>query len=190
MSKTGAFAFESYVIFTKNVNKFFHSQLNFHKICMCGNDNVKLQVQNTPNLLSNLVSTISKFLKTAPIVEAGLNCCHVVCLRQPEICTIFSQLNLAGVTISAMETHAEEIGVLKAGSMVIRNMVARTREYKKLFLEGHAEALLTGILKRYPDRIDLVEVTRAAIRDLDLELDLCTKWDGSGKNQMKHDWEV
>jgi len=145
---------------------------------MCGNDDVKYKASKTENLLQNIVISMQKWINVPEIIEAGLTCCHVICLRVNENCYTFAKLDLPGICLRAMEMHEGDVRVQKNGAMLIRNMVARNRDLQKEFFHGDVEAILVKAKEAFGER-DLQEVVKAALRDLDLDsAGLKEQWTG------------
>merc|ERR1712110_19530 len=88
---------------------------------MCGNDDVKHAASKTENLLQNIVVSIQKWISNPDIVEAGLTCCHVICLRVNENCYTFASLDLPSICLRAMENFEKNKTIQKNGAMLIRN---------------------------------------------------------------------
>ena len=62
--------------------------------------------------------------------------------------------------------------------MAIRNLVARTRDHATQFLSLGVEPLLQRTLRTHASCAD---EAKAALRDLDLKVELKTPWMGEGK---------
>ena len=62
--------------------------------------------------------------------------------------------------------------------MAIRNLVARTREYSGEFVNLGVEGLLQRTLAQQPTCAD---EAKAALRDLDLKVELKERWTGTGQ---------
>jgi len=152
---------------------------------MCGNDEVKYQAAKTDGLLGNIVACLKKWSKSAPIVEAVLSCCQVICLREPDNCHTFAKFELPEYCVQVMKEHRSSAGVQRSGSMLIRNMVARTKELQKQFLEHDIETFLSEVLESHKDK-DTVEAVRSAQRDLDIDYGAVSQWTGTGK-QLRRD---
>lgn len=61
--------------------------------------------------------------------------------------------------------------------MAVRNLVARTRQYTPQFVELGVEPLLQRIVATHPTCQD---EAKAALRDLDLKVELKERWTGAG----------
>lgn len=62
--------------------------------------------------------------------------------------------------------------------MAIRNMVSRVPENKQFFVEYGVEEVIQTAIKTHGDQVK--DVARAALRDLDLKVDLVEQWRGTG----------
>ncbi len=62
--------------------------------------------------------------------------------------------------------------------MATRNVVARVREHAQVFVELGIEAIIQDAMARFPECQD---EAKAALRDLDLKVELKELWTGEGK---------
>lgn len=62
--------------------------------------------------------------------------------------------------------------------MAVRNLVARSREYSDAFLVLGVEDLIREAIRRHEDCQD---EGKAALRDLDLKVNLIERWTGQGQ---------
>ena len=62
--------------------------------------------------------------------------------------------------------------------MAIRNMVSRLPENKRVFIEYGVEGVINTALKNHGEAVK--DLARAALRDLDLKVELVEQWRGTG----------
>lgn len=64
--------------------------------------------------------------------------------------------------------------------MATRNLVVRVPENRAPMIECGVEDVIHGALKSFPKAVDLNDVAKAALRDLDLHVHLEEQWKGTG----------
>lgn len=68
----------------------------------------------------------------------------------------------------------------KLGCMAVRNLVARCPENRQPLIECQVEELIHLALKTYETDYSLKDVAKAALRDLNLKVNLEEQWKGIG----------
>lgn len=62
--------------------------------------------------------------------------------------------------------------------MAVRNMVSRNPENKQVFVEYGVEAVIHSALRNHGNEVK--DMAHAALRDLNLKVDLMEQWRGTG----------
>ncbi|ELU02618.1 hypothetical protein CAPTEDRAFT_184330 [Capitella teleta] len=142
-----------------------------------GNDQVKVAIvaQNGAPLI---VTATDKHIKQASVAEMSCSAVASIVLRNPAHCKVFMECQVADVIVKAMQLHADKSGVQKKACMAVRNLVARSREYSDAFLVLGVEDLIREAIRRHEDCQD---EGKAALRDLDLKVNLIERWTGQGQ---------
>ena len=86
----------------------------------------------------------------------------------------------APLIVYAMQVHTNHSGVQKQACMAVRNLVARTRHHVPAFLESGVEPLIRKARQQHKTKLD--DESHAALRDLDLDVELKERWRGTGEN--------
>lgn len=152
--------------------KFIRQSLALVKV-MSRNDEVKRSVIKSQAV--DLMMEILQLHQDSPtICESIFATLTTVSLRNPSHCDVIMSKQFAPLLIGAMERHNGHAGMQKQACMVIRNLVARTRNHQQAFISLNVEALINKARKRHGDVLD--EESKAALRDLDLEVNLNCRW--------------
>ncbi|XP_060068839.1 armadillo repeat-containing protein 6-like [Ylistrum balloti] len=149
---------------------------------LAGNDEVKLEAVKS-NALEIILVAMIKHQANSAVAELCCAAIATLVLRNPAHCN--AVISLAGhqSIIQAMKIHPKDAGVQKQACNAIRNLVARTREHCDPILELGAEALINEALKNHPGCAD---DAKAALRDLDCQVELKVYWKGEGSS-LAHD---
>jgi len=140
---------------------------------MSGNDDVKRAVCKS-QAIDLMMLALSEHKDSPAVCESVFAAVTTVSLRIPEHCDVIMSKGFAPLVISAMEFHKNHSGVQKQACMAIRNMVVRTRNHKKPFIDFNVEGLIHKARSKHGNYLDAE--SKAALRDLDLEVDLKTPW--------------
>jgi len=150
--------------------------LNLVKV-LAGNDKVKSEVAKGGGI-PLILAVIEDHSMKSSTVENGLQSLAAVCLRQPENAKQVLEADGANLIISTMSKHPKNTKVLSAGASAIRNIVSREKSLGKYFIDLGAEDLLNDALQKHGEKIG--DTLKAALRDLDLQVELAIPWTGTG----------
>jgi len=140
---------------------------------MSGNDDVKRAVCKS-QAIDLMMLALNEHKDSPAVCESVFAAVTTVSLRNPDHCDVIMSKGFAPLVISAMEFHKNHPGVQKQACMAIRNMVVRTRNHKKPFIDFNIESLIHKARSKHGQYLDAE--SKAALRDLDLEVDLKTPW--------------
>lgn len=148
---------------------------------VAGNDDVKDAIVNVGGT-DLIVLAMSRHLGSPQVCEQSCAALCMLALRKPENCRVIMEGGGALAALQAMKTHPREAGVQKQACMLIRNLVARTRDFSQLILEMGAENLIVEARAAHRDCDD---VAKAALRDLGCKVELRELWTGR-KGSLAH----
>jgi len=111
-------------------------------------------------------------------VAAGLSCISALTLRSPSNAGVFYDCGAAQVIVDAMKAYPNSVNVLKQAAWAIRNMSVRNKSESKEFLAYGVEELLRNAMRLHGSKLD--DNVKAALRDLELKVDLKERWTGKG----------
>ncbi|XP_066513510.1 armadillo repeat-containing protein 6-like [Hoplias malabaricus] len=148
---------------------------------IAGNDDVKDAIVNAGGT-ELIVMAINRNMSNAQVCEQGCAALCVLALRKPNNCKVIMENGGALAALQAMKAHPAEVNVQKQSCMLLRNLVARTRDFSQTILEMGAEALIGQALVSHRDCGD---VGRAALRDLGCQVELRELWTGK-KGSLTH----
>lgn len=151
---------------------------------MSRNDDVKVAIVNS-ELLDQVLDTLNRHSGSAPICEATFALIASLSLRNTTHCDIMMKKKAAPLIVYAMQVHPDHAGVQKQACMAVRNLVARTRNHVPAFIECGVEALIRKA--RQDHQKILGDESHAALRDLDLEVELKERWRGEKTPVMMDD---
>lgn len=141
---------------------------------VAGNDDVKDAIVSA-GATDLIVLAISHHLANPQICEQGCAALCMLALRKPENCSVIMEGGGALAALQAMKAHPREVAVQKQACMLIRNLVARSRDFSQPILEMGAENLITEARATHRDCDD---VAKAALRDLGCKVELRELWTG------------
>lgn len=144
---------------------------------ICGNDDVKKLVVKSEALDLTLAS-ITQHLSSSSVCEAAYTVIAAASLRCPSNCDIIMKKNAAELITEGMKQHLYDAGVQKAACRAIRNLVARNRYHKDEFINKNIENIIRQAKSRHNQVLE--DESKAALRDLNLDVDLKVRW--LGKN--------
>ncbi|XP_029679470.1 armadillo repeat-containing protein 6 homolog isoform X1 [Formica exsecta] len=144
---------------------------------LAGNDNVKSHIV-TSGCAPLIVSAISRMKRSENIVTAGLSCISALSLRSTSNSGVFYDCGAAQVIVDAMKAYPNNVNVLKQASWAIRNMSVRNKSESKEFLAYGVEDVLRDALRLHGPKLE--DNIKAALRDLELKVDLKERWTGKG----------
>ncbi|XP_072379419.1 armadillo repeat-containing protein 6 homolog [Diabrotica undecimpunctata] len=108
---------------------------------------------------------------------AGLNAVAALTLRSPENSKALFKAGMPAAITEIMKIYSDDKQIHKAGSRAIRNMVSRSRDQNRTFIDLGIEEILQADLKKFED-IDYD--IKAALRDLGCNVKLKEEWTGKG----------
>lgn len=111
-------------------------------------------------------------------MTAGLGCISALSLRSTSNSGVFYDCGAAQVIVDAMKAYPNNVNVLKQASWAIRNMSVRNRSESKEFLAYGVEEVLQDALRLHGPKLE--DNIKAALRDLELKVDLKERWTGKG----------
>ncbi|RZC41228.1 hypothetical protein BDFB_006691 [Asbolus verrucosus] len=138
---------------------------------------IKVEETGGVELMQDVMTTFMKNDNVVQTASAGLNCVAALSLRCPENSKALFEAGLPEVIINVMRKHPDEKSVQRPASWAIRNMVSRSRYQNKHFLELGAEELLQKNLAKFKE---FEYDTKAALRDLECDVELKEEWTGPG----------
>nr|XP_039248706.1 armadillo repeat-containing protein 6-like [Styela clava] len=141
------------------------------------NDDVKIYLMKN-GVVDMLLPVLEKYIANPSICESSFAALTTVSLRNPTHSKIIIDSKLSPIIVQAMKVHGKHAGVQRESCMLIRNLVARTREYSPVFIDLGVEELIRSARKHHTSALD--DQAKAALRDLDLDVDLKTPWVGAG----------
>ncbi|NXG73020.1 ARMC6 protein, partial [Baryphthengus martii] len=141
---------------------------------VAGNDDVKDAIVSAGGT-DLIVLAVSRHLGNPQICEQGCAALCMLALRKPENCHVIMEGGGALAALQAMKAHPREAAVQKQACMLIRNLVARSRDFSQPILEMGAENLITEARATHKDCDD---VAKAALRDLGCKVELRELWTG------------
>ncbi|XP_071546624.1 armadillo repeat-containing protein 6 [Panulirus ornatus] len=158
-----------------------HTGLNKQAIsllkAMVGNDKVKVEAMKMG--VGELIIVSMTSHQSVPSLSE--ECCAAISMLALRVPVHAKQLVQAGggqAVVQAMKVHPKEKQLQKLGCMAIRNMVSRVPENKQRFIEYGVEEVIHTAIKNHGEQVK--DVARAALRDLDLKVDLMEQWKGTG----------
>lgn len=80
--------------------------------------------------------------------------------------------------VSALKTYPNNENVIRQASWAIRNMSVRNKEDAQEFIELGIEEILLSALSTHKEKME--NDVKAAMRDLDLEVQFTERWTGKG----------
>lgn len=131
------------------------------KMISNNDENKRILVQNGG--LDAILLAMSTHTQSSTLQEQCLAALSSLALRHPGNCTTIVEKHGVISTLSAMERFPAAAGVQRSACLVLRNIVARNKEYVPVILDGGAEHLLRLARKSHPICDD---VAYAALRDL------------------------
>ncbi|XP_063919087.1 armadillo repeat-containing protein 6 homolog [Zophobas morio] len=143
---------------------------------LAGNDECKVHIiqKGLAPVISNSLNAHQSAVQTA---AAGLNSVAALSLRCPDNSKALFEASLPEVIIEIMKKHPNEKSVQRTASWAIRNMVSRSRYQNEHFLELGVEELLLKNLRKFKEfEYDV----KAALRDLECDVELKEEWTGKG----------
>jgi len=154
---------------------------------MSGNDDVKFTVMKTeaPQLI---VMALQEHIDSPSVCEMVFAAIQILCLRAPSHSNQIMEMNFAALLIQAMKQHNNQPNLLRAACHAVRNLVARARHHQVTFLNQNIEVLIRKAMKQHGKAIEAE--TKAALRDLDLAVDLATPWNGRDGNALDRADEI
>ncbi|XP_030112909.4 armadillo repeat-containing protein 6 [Taeniopygia guttata] len=141
---------------------------------VAGNDDVKDAVVSA-GATDLIVLAINRHLGNPQICEQGCAALCMLALRKPENCSVIVEGGGALAALQAMKAHPGEAAVQRQACMLLRNLVARSRELRGPILAMGAEPLIAEARALHRDCDD---VARAALRDLGCHVELRELWTG------------
>lgn len=142
------------------------------------NDDVKIHLMKN-GVVEMLLPVLEKYIANPSICESSFAALTTLSLRNPAHCKIIVDAKISPIVVQAMEVHRKHAGVQRESCMLIRNLVARTRQYSQIFIELGVEELIRNARKQHITTLE--DEAKAALRDLDLDVDLKTPWMGTGQ---------
>ncbi|KAJ8978529.1 hypothetical protein NQ317_000901 [Molorchus minor] len=143
---------------------------------LAGNDHCKaLIIQN--EFAPVILSVLQANKKNVTVAVAGLHCVSALCLRSPENSNALINTGIPEIIVVLMRMHPNENSIQKTASWAIRNLVSRNKSEINVFLELGTEELLLAALKKFQD---ISYDIKAALRDLNCNVQLKEEWTGKG----------
>ncbi|EFA06986.1 Armadillo repeat-containing protein 6 homolog-like Protein [Tribolium castaneum] len=143
---------------------------------LAGNDECKVHIIQK-GLAPIISDALNAHQDNVPTAVGGLSCVAALCLRSPDNSKALFEAALPEVIIAIMKKHPNDKLVQKTASWAIRNMVSRSRYQNGHFLELGVEELLKNNLVKFKE---FEYDTKAALRDLEVKVDLKEEWTGKG----------
>lgn len=144
---------------------------------LAGNDNVKKDIRATQGV-GIIVNSMSKHVNSRAISHAGCGAITSICLRTPENAQQVMEAGGCQVLVEILKTHMATANVLISCAEAIRNIVSRSRHYCAEFEKADVETILNEVASKHPEAEDSV---KAALRDLNLKVQLKEEWKGAPK---------
>ncbi|XP_027212248.2 armadillo repeat-containing protein 6 [Penaeus vannamei] len=158
-----------------------HAALNKQAITflktLVGNDKVKAEAMKTgsPQLI---IAALAKHQSVPGVCEAACGAISFLALRVPAHAKQLMQLGAGQAVVQAMKVHSKQKQLQKLGCMAIRNLVSRVPENQQMFIEYNVEDVIHAALENHGEAVK--DVAQAALRDLDLKVNLVEQWRGTG----------
>lgn len=144
---------------------------------LAGNDEVKNEAMKA-GIAPLLVAAMASHQNVKGVCEEGCGAVSMLALRCPAHARQLEAVGASRVVLQAMKIFPNEIQIQKLGCMAIRNLSSRVPEnHASLIAEG-VEGVVQATLETFGDQVK--DVARAALRDLDLPVDLVEQWRGTG----------
>ncbi|XP_067932090.1 armadillo repeat-containing protein 6-like [Watersipora subatra] len=140
---------------------------------IAGNDNVKVAITKS-DAPAIIVSAIDHHQTSEALCANSCACLATISLRNPENVKRIMECHGHTAVIQCMKLHPNSTQVQKQACMAIRNLVSRTRENNEAILGLGAEELINRAMT-VPDCKD---EAKAALRDLDCNVELTIRWKG------------
>lgn len=139
---------------------------------MAGNDDAK-DTMCKDGTLEELLGALERFLKKdATLCEHVVATLAQMALRRPKNATLIVEgRNGGSLVVHAMAAHKTHGGLMRQGSLAIRNFVGRNPEFKLPLLDAGAEAALRDAAAVSQTNVD---VAFAALRDLGIDAKIKT----------------
>ncbi|KAK2587120.1 hypothetical protein KPH14_002882 [Odynerus spinipes] len=144
---------------------------------LAGNDDVKSHIV-TAGSAPLIVSVISRFKTSESIVAAGLACISALTLRSSSNAGVFYDCGAPHIIVDAMKSYSKSVNVLMHACWTIRNMSVRNKSECKEFIAYGVEDVLRSALALHGSKLE--SDIKAALRDLELKVELKERWTGKG----------
>lgn len=144
---------------------------------LVGNDRVKEAAMKS-GVSQLIVAAMTKHQMECSVCEEACGAVSMLALRVPAHAKQLVQDGAGQAVVKVMEAHPKAKQLQKLGCMAIRNMVSRLPENKRVFAEYGVEGVIHTALKNHGEAVK--DVARAALRDLDLKVELVEQWRGTG----------
>lgn len=144
---------------------------------LVGNDKVKEEAMKS-GVSQLIVAAMTKHENERSVSEEGCGAISMLALRVPANAKQLMEDGAGRVVVRAMEAHPKAKQVQKLGCMAVRNMVSRLPENKQVFVEYGVEAVIHSALRNHGEEVK--DIAHAALRDLNLKVDLKEQWRGTG----------
>ncbi|XP_047491037.1 armadillo repeat-containing protein 6-like [Penaeus chinensis] len=158
-----------------------HASLNKQSMTflktLVGNDKVKAEAMKTgsPQLI---IAALAKHQAIPGVCEAACSAISFLALRVSDHAKQLMQLGAGQAIVQAMKVHSNQKQLQKLGCMAIRNLVSRVPENQQMFIEYNVEDVIHAALENHGESVK--DVAQAALRDLDLKVNLVEQWRGTG----------
>jgi len=143
---------------------------------LAGNDSCKANIIKA-GLAPLIISALDKQQKSMLTGTAGLACIAALALRSRENSDALFKCGAAKTVVNIMKNFPENENIQCKGSWAIRNMVCRNKEQTDEWVSLDIENILHNALKKFKNsEYDI----KAALRDLELKVELKEEWTGKG----------
>jgi armadillo repeat-containing protein 6 len=142
---------------------------------LAGNDTVKADI--IKNGAAPIISvSLNQFKSDETIAKSGLLCVSTLSLRVKDNSTALFEQGIAEVILETMKIHSGNKVVQRNGAWAIRNMVSRSRDQCKEWVNLGAEDVLLNAVKNHPN---IEQDVKSALRDLGVQVKLIEEWKGN-----------
>lgn len=118
------------------------------------------------------------FNSDAGLVEHGIACLAAMALRSPSNSAKMVSTGVVVVVVENMRRHPSHAALQRQGCLLVRNVVARSPDFREAWLDAGVEPLLRAAGSRFRE---VVDEAYAALRDLGCEVQMVSVDGASGQ---------
>ncbi|KAK3861857.1 hypothetical protein Pcinc_032222 [Petrolisthes cinctipes] len=158
-----------------------HAELNKQAMSLmktvAGNDKVKDGAMKA-GIAPLLVAAMNRHQNVRGVCEEGCGAVSMLALRCPTHAKQLEEAGAGSAVLQAMKIHPKVVQIQKLGCMAIRNLASRMPENQASLKAQGVEGAIQAALEAHGELVK--DVAKAALRDLDLPVEMVEQWRGTG----------